>query len=486
MKKNKKRAFWIVAGTAAICLGMVMLPEVSGNRFNVFGVSAASESDNTVSGSDAQYVSFTDFVSSTVSSTDVTPVEKISLSNTSIDLGKGKSVTLVASVMPETATETVKWSSSNTAIATVSGNGVVTAVGHGVAVITAKAGKVSASCEIVCQPSIKLDTLGASIRISEPYGLRFGIQLQKDEEYIMTDIVEYGTILIPSAKMPSDGELSLDTPSVKKIKAVNLLSETQSTIVYTGVLINIPKDQFPSEILGRGYLIYRDAAGNTHTLYSSVVTNSFDGVVKLAYDKYTKISNPSFSEKLIVHRLEAIMAGGPVGGLIYLAPSRQDDNEYAYGDTTEYEQMYRVAAATTKYLEAAGFNVYTAPYELKIAVRDEDAAKRKAVCYVAIHSNAVNRSKRGTLALYYSKSPDSIKLANYVCDKVSALTPHNDEGARSGDTYIEVYQPTQRNVPSTLVEVDYHDSVAGAKWIINNTDKLGKAIADGIMEYMLS
>ena len=67
-------------------------------------------------------------------------------------LGKGDTVKLTGTVSPNEATnKTLSWSSSNTAVATVDANGLVTAVGEGSATITAKTqdgSNVSATCEV--------------------------------------------------------------------------------------------------------------------------------------------------------------------------------------------------------------------------------------------------------------------------------------------------------------------------------------------------
>ena len=78
-----------------------------------------------------------------------TPVEKVSLSLSSVMIGKGDNTTIKATVFPETATDkTVVWSSSDNSIATVDDSGNITAVELGKATITASCGSVSASCEV--------------------------------------------------------------------------------------------------------------------------------------------------------------------------------------------------------------------------------------------------------------------------------------------------------------------------------------------------
>ena len=78
------------------------------------------------------------------------PVSGITLDPQSVSLNAGETRQLTAKIEPENATDkTVSWSSSNTAIATVNANGLVTAVGGGQAVITARtSNNYSANCVV--------------------------------------------------------------------------------------------------------------------------------------------------------------------------------------------------------------------------------------------------------------------------------------------------------------------------------------------------
>jgi uncharacterized protein YjdB len=86
------------------------------------------------------------------------PATKVALNKTTATLAKGKTVTLSKTLTPGDSTDTVKWSSSNTKVATVSSSGVVTAKGAGTATITATttSGK-KATCKVtVTIPSTKI------------------------------------------------------------------------------------------------------------------------------------------------------------------------------------------------------------------------------------------------------------------------------------------------------------------------------------------
>lgn len=78
-------------------------------------------------------------------------VTGITLNKDSLSLSEGASETLIATVTPDdAANKAVTWTSSNESVATVDGNGKVTAVKKGTAVITAitEDGSFTASCQV--------------------------------------------------------------------------------------------------------------------------------------------------------------------------------------------------------------------------------------------------------------------------------------------------------------------------------------------------
>ena len=84
----------------------------------------------------------------------IIPVSSIILDKTQVDLVEGESVTLTATVTPADATDkTVTWSTTDATVATVE-NGVVTAKSAGTATITAKAGDMTATCEIFVEKKV--------------------------------------------------------------------------------------------------------------------------------------------------------------------------------------------------------------------------------------------------------------------------------------------------------------------------------------------
>ena len=110
------------------------------------------EYDITVKGASAQNYSF-NYIKGKLTILQRVSATGISLSQTSLNLtASGQKVTLTATVTPDNATnKSVTWTSSNTAVATVSNSGVVTAVANGTAVITAMTAdgtNLSAQCNV--------------------------------------------------------------------------------------------------------------------------------------------------------------------------------------------------------------------------------------------------------------------------------------------------------------------------------------------------
>ena len=76
-------------------------------------------------------------------------VASVTLNKTELTLLKGQSETLVATVVPDDATDkAVTWSSSDVSVASVNEEGKVTAIKEGSAIITAKSGGKQATCVI--------------------------------------------------------------------------------------------------------------------------------------------------------------------------------------------------------------------------------------------------------------------------------------------------------------------------------------------------
>ncbi|MCM1035141.1 MAG: Ig-like domain-containing protein, partial [Paludibacter sp.] len=91
------------------------------------------------------------------------PATAVELNCTTLSLEQYKNtVAMVATVTPANSTDIVEWISSNPEVATISLSGVITALKEGTTTITAKAGAVSATCELTVTAPVAISCAKAT------------------------------------------------------------------------------------------------------------------------------------------------------------------------------------------------------------------------------------------------------------------------------------------------------------------------------------
>lgn len=164
---------------------------------------------------------------------------------------------------------------------------------------------------------------------------------------------------------------------------------------------------------------------------------------------------------------------------IFLSPSNQFSNPYATGDTNEGEQMGRLAKLVEERLIKRGFAVKTlhdVPMAHKVATADSWGAD----LYVPLHSNAFNGKVGGTRIFYWSKGGAGYNAGLAIYNRLAPLTPGTSDGMKQDPALYEIKYP---QAPTVYVEVEFHDNLGLAQWILNNLDKIADAIAAGICDY---
>ncbi len=166
---------------------------------------------------------------------------------------------------------------------------------------------------------------------------------------------------------------------------------------------------------------------------------------------------------------------------IYLSPSNQYANAYAYGNTTEMEQCNRIAVALEKHLNRNGYEVKRAPKGQDMNKSIRESNNWGADVHIPIHTNAGGGN--GALVMVYSKVAANLKYAQPVYGALKAISPNG--GGYGVRTDKEVCGYTLGEIGDTsaiaiYVEAEFHDNANLAKWIINNVDSIAVAIAKGI------
>ena len=220
-------------------------------------------------------------------------VEKVSLNKSATTLTEGESETLTATITPSNATgdKTVKWSSSNEAVAAVDSNGKVTAKKAGTAVITATSsnGKTAGCTVTVKQKEIAItgislnksttsltegesETLTATITPSNATGDKTVKWSSSNEAVAAVDsngkvtAKKAGTAVITATS--SNGKTAGCTVTVKQKDTYTGLRDVNGTLTY-----------FNNGQADKTYTGFVSYAGNNYYVINGVVDTSYTNVI---------------------------------------------------------------------------------------------------------------------------------------------------------------------------------------------------------------
>lgn len=164
---------------------------------------------------------------------------------------------------------------------------------------------------------------------------------------------------------------------------------------------------------------------------------------------------------------------------VFLSPSNQYDNVYAYGNTTEGVQCGKIAEACKTALIRNGIEVMLM-HDESMQEKCQKSNAFGADLHVPIHTNAFNGKVMGTRMFYYSVGGEGAKACKVIFDLLSPITPGTSESISANPDLYEVRVPS---APTAYIECEFHDTVEGAKFIVNNTTLIGETIAHGICDY---
>ena len=137
---------------------------------------------------------------------------------------------------------------------------------------------------------------------------------------------------------------------------------------------------------------------------------------------------------------------------VYISPSDQVENKYAWGNTNEHVQCQRIAEAEAAALRRCGVEVQLAKFGTSMAQRCAESNAFGADIHNCVHTNAFNGKVTGTRLFCFA-----------VPGKGYDASPA---------------------APTAYVEFEVHDNPETARWIIQHTDEIGEAIARGLCQYL--
>lgn len=166
---------------------------------------------------------------------------------------------------------------------------------------------------------------------------------------------------------------------------------------------------------------------------------------------------------------------------IYISPSDQTENRYAYGNTNEHEQCQKIADSLAAALKRCGVNVMVAKLGSTMAQRCAESNNFKADLHVCVHTNAFNGKVSGTRLFCYSIPGKGYYACKAIYNRLAPITPGTSENVTVNSRLFEVREPA---APTAYCECEFHDNPTSAKWIVEHVKDIGEAIAHGICDYL--
>ena len=165
---------------------------------------------------------------------------------------------------------------------------------------------------------------------------------------------------------------------------------------------------------------------------------------------------------------------------VYISPSDQTENRYAWGNTNEHAQCQRIAEAEAAALRRSGVEVKLAAFGTTMAQRCAESDAWGADIHNCVHTNAFNGKVMGTRMFCFAIPGKGYDACKAVFAELAPLSPGTSEIIQKA-SYYEVRVP---NAPSVYCECEFHDTAEGAKWIVEHTTAIGEAIAKGLCKYL--
>ena len=237
------------------------------------------------------------------------PATSVTLDKTEVTLYPSQTTTLTETMAPENTTDTITWTSSDAAVATVA-DGVVTAVGAGTAPITAPANdEAVATCTITVK-SIGTET--APLSVTELKALADELVPNKDDNFSQT-VYATGTISkITTAFSAEHGNISFnisDGTSEFLVYRAVATSDTQflvgDTVVVSGTLTNFKG----TKEYAAGCVATSKARGTTTITVTGAENATVTGLPKTAENGSTVSFSVAANEGYV---LGAVKAGDDV------------------------------------------------------------------------------------------------------------------------------------------------------------------------------
>lgn len=173
---------------------------------------------------------------------------------------------------------------------------------------------------------------------------------------------------------------------------------------------------------------------------------------------------------------------------LYVSPSTQEHNT-APGGYIEEVYCNRIADLMMPRLRTRGFTIFRNLPNMTLSQVIMDSNRLKPDLHFAIHTNAMGtpNTGRGCEVWIHKKGGEAERFANILYSSISALTPWPDRGIKEGCNRFGpgkgLAELSQTNAPAALIEIDFHDNAASAKWLLANMELIAMTSCVAIEDY---
>ena len=116
---------------------------------------------------------------------------------------------------------------------------------------------------------------------------------------------------------------------------------------------------------------------------------------------------------------------------VYISPSDQVSNAYAWGNTNEHAQCQKIAEAEAAALRRSGVEVQVAALGSTMAQRCAQSNAFKADIHNCVHTNACNKQVMGTRLFCYAIPGKGYDACKAVFAELAPLSPGTSENRRT-------------------------------------------------------
>lgn len=161
---------------------------------------------------------------------------------------------------------------------------------------------------------------------------------------------------------------------------------------------------------------------------------------------------------------------------VYISPSEQEYNKYAYGNFTEEEICHRIGNCVQLALHRCGIECKKAPLGQHMEQNITESNAYRADIHLCIHTNAANGKCHGAIVFVSSLDDVHKRFAVPVYDELDKLVKGTHYGVRAAN-YAEIRQTMGKCI---YCECDFHDNPERAKFIVENIENIAEAITKGL------